>query len=52
MKQPFRITRINITIYLVLAILFGMVAQGCSTSKKCGCKGDLNSVYKPKKRYR
>jgi len=42
----------KVAIYIVLLCVFGLVAEGCHSSKKCGCGTDLNNVWKPNRRYR
>jgi len=39
----------NTAIYIVLLIMFGLVAQSCHSGKKCGCEGDLMGNYKAKR---
>jgi len=44
----------TVFIYIFLAGWVMMLAEGCGSSKKCGCSGDLSKVYhyrKAKRRY-
>ncbi len=43
---------VKIVFSMVLAVMAGALLQGCDSSKKCGCQGDLMKAYKPSKRYR
>ncbi len=37
-------------IYIVLAIMIGLMAQSCYGGKKCGCMGDIMGNYKSHKK--
>jgi len=42
----------KIVVFLLSVLLAGMVLEGCSSSKNCGCGADLNKAYKPSRHYR
>jgi hypothetical protein len=36
-------------IYLFAVVLMAMVTESCKSSRHCGCHGDINGSYKPRK---
>lgn len=41
-----RLFKNKLTLFILLIGVLALVAQSCSTSKKCGCGADINGVYK------